>query len=136
MRVTVRLFARLREAAGRELDECDVSSGARVSDVWITMTTRYPALTPFGGSLSAAIQADQAAYRTHSKALAELQELVDAHQQHQRAEQQLAQAREVAESGDPEMKALAQEEMRDIERQLQTLSDRIQVLLIPRDPND
>jgi molybdopterin converting factor subunit 1 len=58
MRVTVRLFARLREAAGRELDACDVPPGARVADVWAAMTTRHPALAPFGGSLSAAINAD------------------------------------------------------------------------------
>jgi molybdopterin converting factor subunit 1 len=58
MRVTVRLFARLREAAGRELDDCELSSGARVADVWTAMTARYPALTPFGGSISAAINAD------------------------------------------------------------------------------
>jgi molybdopterin converting factor subunit 1 len=58
MRVTVRLFARLREAAGRELETCDVEAGARVADVWLAMTTRHPALAPFGESLSAAINAD------------------------------------------------------------------------------
>jgi molybdopterin converting factor subunit 1 len=58
MRVTVRLFARLREAAGRELDACELSPGARVSDVWAALTARYPALAPFGGSISVAINAD------------------------------------------------------------------------------
>jgi len=58
MRVTVRLFARLREAAGRELEDCEVPSGARVADVWTEIAARHPALAPFGGSWSAAINAD------------------------------------------------------------------------------
>ena len=58
MRVTVRLFARLREAAGRDVEDCEVPAGARVADVWAALTTRHPALLPFGGSLSAAVNAD------------------------------------------------------------------------------
>ena len=58
MRVTVRLFARLREAAGRELDHCEVPAGSQVADVWAAMVARHPALAPFGASLSAAINAD------------------------------------------------------------------------------
>jgi molybdopterin converting factor subunit 1 len=58
MRVTVRLFARLREAAGTAECPCEVPSDAVVSDVWRVLTTSYPALEPFGGSISAAINAD------------------------------------------------------------------------------
>ena len=58
MRITIRLFARLREAAGREIDEIELSPDDRVSDVWTALAARYPALAPFGGSISAAINAD------------------------------------------------------------------------------
>jgi len=58
MRVTVLFFARLREAAGVEREACELPPGARVSEVWAAMTARHPALAPFGGSLSAAINAD------------------------------------------------------------------------------
>ena len=54
----VRLFGRLREAAGVEVEGCDVPAGARVADVWTAVTTRRPALSPFGGSVSAAVNAD------------------------------------------------------------------------------
>jgi peptide chain release factor 1 len=99
-----------------------------------SVEARYDELTTLVSD--PAVQADPPTYRTHSKALADLQELVDSHHQFQRAEQQLAQAREVSDAGDAEMKELAQEEIRDLERQLHALSERIQVLLIPRDPND
>jgi peptide chain release factor 1 len=83
-----------------------------------------------------AVQADPPAYRTHSKALAELQPLVDAFHAHQQAEGELAQAREVAASGDAELRALADEEIAGLEERLAALDEQIRVLLIPRDPND
>jgi molybdopterin synthase catalytic subunit len=58
MRVTVRLFARLREAAGAGECPCEVPAGASVVDVWRAMTALHPSLEPFGGSISAAINAD------------------------------------------------------------------------------
>ncbi len=62
MRVTVRLFARLREAAGVGECDCTVPSGASVDDVWRALTSRYPALAPFGGAVSCAINADFAKF--------------------------------------------------------------------------
>jgi len=58
MRVTVRLFARLRDAAGRA--ECDVAlaPGTSVADVWSALVSQYPALEPFGGSVTCAVNAD------------------------------------------------------------------------------
>jgi peptide chain release factor 1 len=83
-----------------------------------------------------AVQADATAYRTHAKALAEVEPLVEHYQAQQRAQAQLAQAREVAASGDLEMQALAQEEIEELEKTLARIDDEVRVLLIPRDPND
>jgi molybdopterin converting factor subunit 1 len=58
MRVTVQLFARLRELAGRDVCEVDVPDGASVADVWQALATDHPALAPFGASVSCAINAD------------------------------------------------------------------------------
>ena len=58
MRVTVRLFARLRDVAGQATCECELDAGASVADVWRAVTRRLPALEPFGASLSAAVNAD------------------------------------------------------------------------------
>jgi len=83
-----------------------------------------------------AVQADPPTYRTHAKALAELQPLVDAHREYAHAAGQLAEARDVASSGDAELKALAEAEIADLERRLATLGDEIRALLVPKDPND
>jgi molybdopterin converting factor subunit 1 len=63
--VTVRLFARLREAAGRSEWDCDVPPGASVADVWRALTAQYPSLEPFGGSVTCAINADFAKPAAH-----------------------------------------------------------------------
>ncbi len=58
MRVTVRLFARLRDMVGVAELPCDVPEGARVSDVWKALEARHPAITPYAASVSAAVNAD------------------------------------------------------------------------------
>ena len=58
MRVTVRLFARLKDEAGTGAWEFDLAPGASVADVWRAVTSRYPALEPFGGSVTNAVNAD------------------------------------------------------------------------------
>jgi peptide chain release factor 1 len=83
-----------------------------------------------------AVQADSRAYRTHSKALADLQPLVESYHELEDVDRQLADARELAGSGDAEMSALANEEIPDLEARQTTLVDRIRVLLVPKDPND
>jgi molybdopterin converting factor subunit 1 len=58
MRVTVRLFARLRDAAGAAECDCHVAPGATAADVWRAVVTQHPALAPFEGSVSCAINVD------------------------------------------------------------------------------
>ena len=84
----------------------------------------------------ASVQADTSAYRTHSKALAELQPIVDKFREYERATSALIEARDMIAAGDPEMRALAEEEIRGIEPRLPPLEQEIKTLLIPRDPND
>ena len=58
MRVTVRLFARLRELAGRDECECDMPAGASVADVWRVLCAQHPAIEPFGPTVSCALNED------------------------------------------------------------------------------
>jgi molybdopterin converting factor subunit 1 len=58
MRVTVRLFARLRELAGRGEWACEVPAGASVGDVWRALVAEHPGLEPFGRSISTARNAE------------------------------------------------------------------------------
>src|SRR6187551_1753269 len=80
----------------------------------------------------AAVQADPPTYRAHAKALADLQELMDCYREFTRVEQDAAEAAEMAEAGDSDMRALAAE----LEAQAQALELDIQRLLVPKDPND
>lgn len=84
----------------------------------------------------ATVQADPPTYRKHTKALAELQPLIDAFREFQEKEAELKDARELEASGDAEMKAMANEEITRLDRRLDVLLNEIRVLLIPRDPND
>ena len=54
MRVTVQLFARLREIAGRSDLDCDVAAGASIADVWRAAATRHPGLDAFSATVSCA----------------------------------------------------------------------------------
>ena len=47
VKVPVYLFARYREAAGRDRVEVEVSEGATVEEVWNALATTYPALARY-----------------------------------------------------------------------------------------
>jgi len=83
-----------------------------------------------------AVQADPQAYKTHTKTLSDLQELVDAYRALKMLDEQLREARELAATGDGEMSALAREELADLEPRHVSLLEAIKVLLIPKDPLD
>jgi molybdopterin converting factor subunit 1 len=64
MRVTVQLFARLRELAGRSEATLELASGASVADVWRALEVDHPAIAPLGSSVSAAVNAEFAPMTT------------------------------------------------------------------------
>ena len=99
-----------------------------------TMRARYDELTQLVSD--PAVQADPPTYRTHAKALAELEPLVDRGRQIEDLQHQLRDAQEMAASGDTDLKALADDEAARLEKQLTALFDEVRVLLIPKDPND
>ena len=60
MRVTVRLFARLRDIAGAAELAREVDPGATIGSVWRLLAAEYPALQPYERSISSAVNADYA----------------------------------------------------------------------------
>jgi sulfur-carrier protein len=54
VRVTVRVFARLREILGAAELERDAPDGATVASVWQSLVDERPALAPYSSSISAA----------------------------------------------------------------------------------
>jgi molybdopterin converting factor subunit 1 len=68
MRVTVRVFARLREIAGTPAFERDVADGATVGDVWNQLATEWPALVPHRGSVAVAVNEEFSRFSAPVKA--------------------------------------------------------------------
>ena len=58
MRVTVRLFARLRDLAGSGELVRDVEAPATVQSVWRALVTEMPALGDYEKTMSVAVNAD------------------------------------------------------------------------------
>jgi molybdopterin converting factor subunit 1 len=60
MRVTVRLFARLRDIAGAAELTRDIPQGATIRSVWRQLAGEYPGLEDYERSISSAVNEDYA----------------------------------------------------------------------------
>ena len=60
MRVTVMLFARLRDIAGAAEMPREVSNGATIGTVWRELAGEFPGLSAYERSMSSALNADYA----------------------------------------------------------------------------
>jgi peptide chain release factor 1 len=81
-----------------------------------------------------AVQADSSRFRSHSKALSEIQPLVERFREYKSVVGQIAATEELLK--DPDMGELAQEELRGLEDRRDALMADIKILLVPKDPND
>ena len=81
-----------------------------------------------------AVQADTAKFRTHSKMLAEMQPLVEHFRAYKDMVARITTTEELL--TDPDMRELAQEELKALEARRDALLAEIRVLLVPKDPND
>jgi molybdopterin converting factor subunit 1 len=60
VRVTVRLFARLRDIAGASELAREVDPGATIRSVWTDLAREFPEFRPYEASISSAVNADYA----------------------------------------------------------------------------
>jgi peptide chain release factor 1 len=81
-----------------------------------------------------AVQGDSARYRSHSKALSEIQPLVERFREYKDVVAQLTAAEDLLK--DPDMRELALEEVASLEARRDALLDEMKILLVPKDPND
>ncbi|WNZ22299.1 peptide chain release factor 1 [Leptolyngbya sp. NK1-12] len=84
------------------------------------------------------VATDPTEFQRLAKARSSLEETVDTYETWKKAQQGLEEARQIAKdaSADPELKELASLEIEELEAQIETLENRLKVLLLPRDPND
>ena len=81
--------------------------------------------------------ADHLSYQKIAKAHAELAEVVENYQEYQRLRSALEETKKILhESKDPEMRELAEAELKDLSQKLEAEKEGIQVLLLPSDPLD
>src|SRR6185436_20951507 len=81
-----------------------------------------------------AVQADNAKFRSHSKAIAEMQELVDCYRDYKKLAADIASNEELLKDAD--MRELAEEELTGLTARRDALMAELKVLLVPKDPND
>ncbi|HCG6009874.1 TPA: peptide chain release factor 1 [Vibrio parahaemolyticus] len=79
---------------------------------------------------------DQDKFRALSKEYSQLEEVTKYFQAYQQAQDDLAAAEEMAKEDDEEMREMAQEEIKDAKEAIERLADELQILLLPKDPND
>jgi len=79
---------------------------------------------------------DRHQFEQLSREYAELEPVIGVWQRYRDNEQAATEARELLESGDDEMRQMARDELASLESETETLAQRLQKLLLPRDPND
>jgi len=85
---------------------------------------------------TAEMQANPAEFKKASKALSELEPLVEKFREYKSVEQDIAGAEELAKGADADMRALAEEELTSLTTRRDALLQDLKVLLVPKDPND
>src|SRR5580692_2716172 len=95
---------------------------------------RFDALT--GQMADPEVINDSALYRKVSKSHNDLAEIVAKYREWKDATRNLAEARPMLAESDPEMRAMAEEEVARLEPAITQAETELKVLLLPKDPND
>jgi peptide chain release factor 1 len=83
-----------------------------------------------------ALIGDAAEYRKVAKTHSELSEVVAKYREWKKAADSLAQAKPMLEDADPDLRAMAQEEIAHLEPEMAQIEEDLKILLLPKDPND
>jgi len=79
---------------------------------------------------------DQNKFRTLSKEFKQLEEVTSVFKAYQGAIDDFSTAEEMLKDDDPDMREMAQEEFKNAKKTVEALTDDLQILLLPKDPND
>ncbi|MDV7212679.1 peptide chain release factor 1 [Azotobacter beijerinckii] len=95
---------------------------------------RYEELTALLGD--AEVIAEQTKFRAYSKEYAEVEPVVAAYREFRKVQDDLAGAQALLKDSDPDLREMAAEEVVEARERLVGLEDRLQRMLLPKDPND
>jgi peptide chain release factor 1 len=79
---------------------------------------------------------DQEKFIALSKEFSQLESVTSVFNDYQSAEEDFSLAEEMLKDEDPEMREMAQEEFKSAKKTIEELADQLQILLLPKDPND
>jgi peptide chain release factor 1 len=80
--------------------------------------------------------ADQDKFKGLSKEFSQLEEVTKVFGQYQQAEENLVSAEEMLKDDDADMREMAQDEFKEAKEAIENLTSELQILLLPKDPND
>ncbi|HEX4155222.1 MAG TPA: peptide chain release factor 1 [Acidobacteriaceae bacterium] len=83
-----------------------------------------------------AILADQKRFQTVAKQHRDLEPTVDKFREYRKLRDAIAEAKTMLGESDAEMRAMAEEELAELEPKLPVVEEELKVLLLPKDPND
>lgn len=99
-----------------------------------TISERYEEV---GHLLSdAGVISDQDKFRALSKEYSEIEPVVKTFAEFRQAQENLEEAEVLMSDSDPDMKEMGQEEMKNAKADIERLEGELQILLLPKDPND
>lgn len=79
---------------------------------------------------------NQKLWQKHIKEMGEMEPIVNKYREYKKAKEAVAEAREMLDSGDAELRELAKMEMAEYEDQIPEMEEQLKILLLPKDPND
>ena len=79
---------------------------------------------------------DQKKFQAAAKQHRDLEPVIEKYREHRRVSSQIAEAKAMLGESDPEIKAMAQEELASLEPRLEPIEEALKVMLLPKDPND
>ena len=79
---------------------------------------------------------NQPVWQKHIKEMGEMEPIVKKYTEYKNAKNSMAEAKEMLEMGDEELRELAKMEISDLEDQIPAMEDELKILLLPKDPND
>ena len=79
---------------------------------------------------------NQPVWQKHVKEMSDMEPIVKKYTEYKKAKEAMAEAKEMLEIGDEELRELAKMEISELEDQIPELEAELKILLLPKDPND
>ena len=79
---------------------------------------------------------NQPVWQKHIKEMGEMEPIVNKYKEYKAAKEGLAEAKDMLDMGDEELRELAKMEIADLEDKIPALEEELKILMLPKDPND